>query len=191
MAPYTKWADIQRRRPLFLGRALPAGFERVTYEGYGPGGAAVLIDCVARDPEAAREPIRATFRRHGGYLAAPGAVAYLFNQVGLLSYPSATDGERLARLALRAGAEDVVVSEDGSIEVLTDPIDCQGVRSHLTKEDLAPESTEVTRRAWDLIAVSGEDARRMLHLLAALASLDDVRNVYSNAALPNEIVAEP
>jgi transcriptional/translational regulatory protein YebC/TACO1 len=194
MAPYRRWANIPRRRRARVAPAdgrLPAGCEVVHYEGYGPGGAAVLVDCVTADPSGLRERVRSAFARHGGRLGAPGAVRYLFNTVGLLSYPPGTGGERLAQVAFDAGAEEVLPGNEAQgPEVLTDPVDLASVRERLAGQGLAPAAAEVTERAWDAVAVSGEDARCMLHLLGALESLEDVRNVYSNAEIPEEIVAE-
>jgi transcriptional/translational regulatory protein YebC/TACO1 len=168
----------------------PAGSELVRYEGYGPGGAAVLVDCVTADRARTAEQLRSAFVCHGGDLGAPEAVSYLFNKVGVLAYRPGTDAEPLlARAALEAGAEEVVAGGD-RLEVLTDPIDLDAVRGRLAAQGWVPVAADVTERAWDAVPLSGEDARRMAHLLAALERLDHVRNVYSNVAIPEEIVAE-
>jgi len=191
MAPYSTWAVVQRHK-----RSVPAqvpvlrDLERVCYEGYGPGGTAVLIECETADRQRSGVLIRRLFAAHGGHLGAPGAVAYLFHPVGLISYPPGTDCDRVGEAALAAGAEDVVAGVDGGIEVLTDPIDLETVRMLLVANGLPPGSAQLTRRACTSVPLSGECARQMLLLLRALERVADVRDVYSNVALPDEIVAE-
>jgi YebC/PmpR family DNA-binding regulatory protein len=207
MASHTKWANIQH----LTGRAAkaasaPAGVrgpaaplpgtdlirgaeQPVRYEGYGPGGAAVLIECVTDDRNRTRASLRRAFSEHGGHLGAEGSVSYLFNHVGLMTYPPGTDEERLMHAALEAGAEDVVPNSDHSIEVLADPMEFETVRAILTHRGFAPAAAEVTERASLTTPLSGEPAERMVRLLEALEDLDDVRNVYSNVEISNEVLA--
>jgi len=211
MASHTKWANIQHvtgraakaasardglRGPDALppgkaiGTALIRGSEQqVRYEGYGPGGAAVLIECVTDDRNRTRADLRQAFSEHGGQLGAEGSVSYLFNHVGLMTYPPGTDEERLMRAALEAGAEDVVPNSDHSIEVLADPMEFETVRAILTHRGFAPAAAEVTERASLTTPLSGEPAERMVRLLEALEDLDDVRNVYSNVEISDEVLA--
>jgi len=161
----------------------------VSYEGYGPGGVAVLVECVTDDAARTVAELRQAFARHGGSLGASGSVAYLFHEVGLMNFPPGADVGRLIDVALDAGAEDVVPSDDGSVEVLTDPLDLDYVRAMLGSNGFAPASAEVTRRAAQCAELSGAAAESMLQLLEALVNINDVRNVYSNAEIPNEVLA--
>lgn len=148
-----------------------------------------MVDCLTDDRSRAAADVRRTFRQHGGYFGAADAVGYLFNTVGLLTYPPGTNGERLKEAALDAGAEDVVRHADSSVEVLTDPLDLAAVRTQLTQEGFAPATAEVTQRAAISLELSGETAEAMLLLLKALEQLDDVRDVYSNADIAPEVLA--
>ena len=210
MASHTKWANIQHvtgraakaasaragsRVPGALPPATASGtaplgsLEPVRYEGYGPGGAAVLIECVTDDRNRTRADLRRAFSEYGGHLGAEGSVSYLFNHVGLMTYPPGTDEERLMRAALEAGAEDVVPNSDHSIEVLADPMEFDTVRAILTDRGFAPAAAEVTERASMTTPLSGEPAERMVRLLETLEELDDVRNVYSNVEISDEVLA--
>jgi len=115
-------------------------------------------------------------------------VSYLFNTVGLMTYPPGTDEERLMQVALEAGAEDVVPHDDCSMEVLADPAELDTVRAVLTHRGFAPETAEVTRRAASAFELSGESAVRMVQLLETLQGLDEVRDVYSNAEIPEDVL---
>src|SRR5579885_735185 len=202
MASHTKWANIPHVKRLTEGRWARAaaarrangmpqaqGVEPVRYEGYGPGGAAVLIECVTDDRNRTRADLRRAFMEHGGHLGAEGSVSYLFNHVGLMTYPPGTDEERLMRAALEAGAEDVVPNSDHSIEVLADPMEFDTVRAILTDRGFAPAAAEVTERASLTTPLCGEPAERMVHLLEALEGLEEVRNVYSNVEISDEVLA--
>ena len=199
MASHTKWANIQHvmgraARPAAAradagGTAGICGLEPVRYEGYGPGGAAVLVECVTDDRNRTRADLRRAFNEYGGQLGAEGSVSYLFNHVGLMTYPPGTDEERLMRAALEAGAEDVVPNSDRSIEVLADPMEFETVRAILTDRGFAPAAAEVTERASLTTPLSGEPAERMVRLLETLEDLHDVRNVYSNVEISDEVLA--
>jgi transcriptional/translational regulatory protein YebC/TACO1 len=125
--------------------------------------------------------VRRVFLEHGGNLGADGSVGYLFNTVGLMTYPPGTDEERLMQVALEAGAEDVVPNGDDTMEVLADPAELDTVRAVLTHRGFAPLTAEVTRRAATALELSGDSATRMVRLLETLQGLDEVRDVYSNA----------
>jgi YebC/PmpR family DNA-binding regulatory protein len=196
MASHSKWANIQRREIAQARRkdrggnsAGQEGFEFVRYEGYGPGGAAVMVDCLTCDRGRVGDELRRTFNRYGGALGADGSVSYLFNTVGLMTYPPGTDEDELIRAALEAGAEDVVPSQDSSVEVLADPLEFDTVRAVLTHGGFAPATAQVTQRAATSLELSGESAERMVHLLQALEELDEVRDVYSNVEISDEVLA--
>jgi YebC/PmpR family DNA-binding regulatory protein len=166
-----------------------AAYDTVRYEGYGPGGVAVMVDCLTDNRNRTAGEVRHAFASWGGNLGASGSVAYLFNQVGLMTYPSGTSEDRLMEVALQAGAEDVLAHPDGSIEVLTDPLDFETVRAQLHMDGFEPASAEITQRASTVVSLHGEVAETMVHLLEALDDLDDVQSVYSNAEVPDEVLA--
>lgn len=163
--------------------------QSVRYEGYGPGGAAVMVDCLTDDRGRVSDQVRRAFAEHGGNLGADGSVSYLFNTVGLMTYPPGTDEEELMRVALEAGAEDVVPNADRSVEVLADPFEFDTVCAVLTHSGFAPATAEVTQRAATSLALSGESAEQMVQLLTALEGLDEVWDVYSNVEISHEVLA--
>jgi len=193
MTRHSTWASLQRRNATLAARRSEgrhrqprAGQELVRFEGYGPGGAAVVVECVTDDRGTLAAQLRRLFLEHGGNLGADGSVSYLFNTVGLMTYPPGTDEERLMQVALEAGAEDVVPRDDHSMEVLADPAELDTVRAMLIHRGFVPLTAEVTRRAASSLAVSGESAARMVQLLETLQGLDAVRDVYSNAEFADE-----
>jgi YebC/PmpR family DNA-binding regulatory protein len=133
--------------------------------------------------------VRHLFSKYGGNLGADGSVGYLFNQVGVLSYPPSAPEERVLEAALEAGAEDVVTNDDGSIDVLTSPADFETIRDTLTAAKLVPETAEVTMRSATSVRLDPDHAASMVKLLESLEDLDDVQNVYSNADIAEEILA--
>lgn len=158
------------------------------YEGYGPGGVAVMVECLTDNRNRTVADIRHAFAKHGGNLGADGSVAYLFNRVGLLGYPRDVNENALMEAAIEAGAEDVVVNDDGSVEVLTDPDEFVAVRTALEAAGFTAEVATVTMRSSVTIALEPEQARRTLALLEAFEDMDDVQNVYSNADIPEEVL---
>lgn len=177
-----QWANVRHVRG---SRAVEHGAGKarpVRFEGYGPGGCALLVDCLTEEQERTRVLLRGVFREHGGHLGARNSVAYLFDRVGLMRYPLQLSLERLTRTALSAGAEDVIAAE-GAIEVLTDPEDFYAIRSRLRRQGLSELSAEVTERAALTAAVGGEAALDAMRLISALAALGEVCDVYSNAQL--------
>lgn len=171
------------------GEAGGEDFHEARYEGYGPGGVAVMVRCLTDNRNRTVSDLRYVFTKYGGNLGAEGSVGYLFNQVGLLCYPPGSDENRIMEAALDAGAEDVVSHGDGSIDVLTDPADYERVREGLIHAGLAPAQAEITLHAATSVALQGEQAEAMAHMLEALEDLDDVQHVYSNADIPVEILA--
>lgn len=161
-----------------------ADIQEVRYEGYGPGGAAVLVECMTDNRNRTVSEVRNAFARHGGNLGAEGSVAYLFNPVGLISFRPGVVEAQLMEAALDAGAEDVIVNDDGSAEVLTDPRDFPRVREALVEAGLEPAAAMLTLRSAVQVAVAGEEATRLAGLLEALEDLDDVQAVHCNAGTP-------
>ena len=197
MSGHVSWASIQRRKSGLASRrgqqrerTPHAGQQLVRFEGYGPGGAAVIVECLTDDRGRVGAQVRHAFVQYGGHLGADGSVSYLFNTVGLMTYPPGTDEERLMQVALEAGAEDVVPVGDRSMEVLADPAELETVRAVLTHRGFAPQTAEVTQRAATGLALSGESAERMVRLLETLQGLEEVRDVYSNVEIPDEALGD-
>jgi YebC/PmpR family DNA-binding regulatory protein len=165
-------------------------YEETRYEGYGPAGVAVMVDCLTDNRNRTVAEVRFAFSKHGGNLGADGSVAYLFEHVGQLTYAAGSDENRVMEAAIEAGASDVVTNDDGSIEVVCAPEDFESVREAMTAAGLEPESAEVTMRASTKVPVSVEEAETLLKMLDALDELDDVQNVYSNADIPEEALEE-
>lgn len=165
---------------------MPDVIESIRYEAYGPGGAAMLIDCRSADRERTIGTVRSVIRAHGGYPGARGSVSYLFNEVGRLVFPAGTDAGRLAAAAVRAGAEEV---DPSGLEVLTDPIELDAIREALREAGFEPATAEVTQRASIRVPLKGEVAVELLQLIGALNDLDDVETVYTNAEIPDEVLA--
>ena len=165
-------------------------YDEIRYEGYGPGGIAVMVDCMTDNRNRTVAEVRHAFSKSGGNLGTDGSVAYLFAKVGLLSYPSGADEDAIMEAALEAGAEDVVVNDDTSIDVITDPDDFSDVKDAMTSHGFEPDSAEVTMRAETSTALGAEDAEKMLRLLDNLEELDDTQKVYSNADISEDILNE-
>ncbi len=156
-------------------------YEENRYEGYGPGGVAVMVDTMTDNRNRTVAEVRHAFSKYGGNLGASGSVAFQFAEQGVLSYPPGSDEDRIMEVAIEAGADDVVSDEDGSVEVLTAPSAFQTVKAAMTAAGLAPDEAEVTMRSGSSIKLGLEDAQKMIKLLDVLEDLDDTQNVYSNA----------
>ncbi|MEO7149017.1 MAG: YebC/PmpR family DNA-binding transcriptional regulator [Rhodanobacteraceae bacterium] len=161
-------------------------YEEVRYEGYAPGGVAVIVDCVTDNRLRAVADVRHAFGKFGGNLGTEGSVAYLFKKLGVLSYPPGSDEEKITEAAIEASADDVVVRTVGSIEVLTSPEQFESVRDAMQKAGLQPADAAVTLRADTAVAVTGETVEQVCKLLDWLEELDDVQDVHCNAELPAE-----
>ncbi len=164
--------------------------EEARYEGYGPGGVAVLVDCLTDNRKRTVAEVRHAFSKHGGKLGTDGSVAYLFHKAGLLVFPSGTDEDALMEAALEAGAEDVINNEDGSFEVLTAAEDFFVVKEALERAGQAAESAALTLRAQTSSELDAGNAQSLLRLLDVLDELDDVQQVYSNAAISGDVLAQ-
>jgi YebC/PmpR family DNA-binding regulatory protein len=161
-------------------------YEEVRYEGYGPNGVAVMVDCLTDNRNRTVAEVRHAFSKFGGNLGADGSVGYLFTQSGSLTYGPDQSEDRIMEAAIEAGAVDVVVADDGSIEVLTQPDEFESVRDAMTAASLEPDDAEITMRADTRIAVEADNADSMLKLIEMLEDLDDVQQVYTNAEFPEE-----
>ena len=161
-------------------------YEEIRYEGYGIGGAAIIVDTMTDNKVRTVAEIRHIFSKHGGNLGTEGSVSFQFKHCGQLIFAPGTSEDKVMEAALEAGAEDVIADEDGAIEVLTAPADFEAVKNALQAAGFNPEVAEVTLRAENTIALSGEDALKMQKLLDMLEDQDDVQNVYHNAELDLE-----
>ncbi|MBL1431958.1 MAG: YebC/PmpR family DNA-binding transcriptional regulator [Gammaproteobacteria bacterium] len=164
-------------------------YEEVRYEGYGPGGTAVIVDCMTDNRNRTVAEVRHAFSKHGGNMGTSGSVAYLFSQIGVLVYPPESDEDAIMEQALEVGAEDVVSHDDGSIEVVTSFEDFTRVNEAMTAAGLEPAMSEVTMRASLAAALDFDGAESLMKLIDRLEDLDDVQDVYSNAEISDEIMA--
>jgi YebC/PmpR family DNA-binding regulatory protein len=172
------------------GASDDANYDEVRYEGYGPNGVAVMVDCLTDNRNRTVAEVRHAFSKHGGNLGTDGSVAYLFTKNGVLSYAPGTDEDRLMEVALEAGAEDVVGNDDGSIDVITAPDDFVSVKEAMREAGLAPEHAEITMRPSNSVDLELEDAEKVTKLVDRLEDLDDVQNVYTNADFSDEVMAQ-
>jgi YebC/PmpR family DNA-binding regulatory protein len=158
-------------------------YEEIRYEGYGIGGAAVIVDCMTDNRVRTVAEIRHAFSKYGGNLGTEGSVAFQFKHCGQFVFAPGADEDKVMEVALEAGAEDVVTDDDGAIEVLCSPVDFEAVKAALEGAGLKPDVAEVTMRAENTIDLAGEDAQRMQKLLDVIEDLDDTQDVFHNAVL--------
>lgn len=161
-------------------------YENLVYEGYGPGGVAILVDCLTDNKNRTVAEVRHAFSKSGSELAASGSVAYLFERKGQMVFSSEVDEDTLMEEALEAGADDIVNHEDGSFEVLTAPEDFMNVKDALTAKELVAEAGEITMLPSTQTELDVSTAVKVLNLIERLDDLDDTQNVYSNAEIPPE-----
>ena len=175
---------IERAIKKATGELEGVEYEEIRYEGYAPGGVAVIVDCLTDNKVRTVADVRHAFGKCGGNLGTDGSVAFMFRKLGVLSYAPGVDEDKVTEAAIEAGADDIVVyPEDGAIDVLTAPESFEPVKAAMAAAGLAPDLAEVTMRADNDIAVEGETAEQVVKLLRWLEDLDDVQNVYSNADL--------
>ncbi len=172
---------IERAIKRGTGELEGAQYEEIRYEGYGPGGAAVMVECQTDNRTRTVGDVRHAFTKQGGNLGTDGSVAYLFSKVGVLGFVPGISEDKVMETALEAGAADVVTDDDGTVEVLTSPEQFTAVAEAMKKAGLKPKMAEVTQRPANFVSLIGDDAEKMLKLLEALEDLDDVQNVYTNA----------
>jgi YebC/PmpR family DNA-binding regulatory protein len=177
---------VKRNIDKATGALEGVNYEEIRYEGYGIGGAAIIVDCMTDNRVRTVAEVRHAFSKYGGNLGTEGSVAFQFKHCGQFLFAPGAPGvteDKVMEVALDAGAEDVVTGEDGSIEVLCAPGQFEAVQAALEAAGLKPELAEVTMRAENTIELGGEDAQRMQKLLDAIEDLDDVQDVYHNAEL--------
>ncbi|AVQ80573.1 MULTISPECIES: YebC/PmpR family DNA-binding transcriptional regulator [Variovorax] len=174
---------IKRNIDKATGNLEGVNYEEIRYEGYGIGGAAIIVDTMTDNRVRTVAEVRHAFSKHGGNMGTEGSVAFQFKHCGQIVFAPGTDEDKVMEVALEAGAEDVVTDDDGAIEVLTAVADFEAVKNALEAAGLKPEVAEVTMRAENPVEVTGEDAAKMQKLLDVLEDLDDVQDVYHNASL--------
>jgi YebC/PmpR family DNA-binding regulatory protein len=172
---------IKRNVDKATGNLEGVSYEEIRYEGYGIGGAAIILDTMTDNRVRTVAEVRHALSKHGGNLGTEGSVAFQFKSCGQLIYAPGTPEDQVMEVALEAGAEDVITDEEGAIEVLTSPGDFEGVKNALEAAGWVAELAEVTLRAENSVALSGPEALTMQKLLDVLEDLDDVQNVFHNA----------
>jgi YebC/PmpR family DNA-binding regulatory protein len=175
--------NIERAIKRGTGGLDGANYEQIRYEGYGPAGAAVIVDTLTDNRTRTVAEVRHAFTKFGGNMGSEGSVGFLFKHCGQLLYAPGTDEDKLMEAAIDAGAEDVLVHGDGSLEVITDPHDFARIRAAVEAAGFRAELAEVTMKPANETEMAGEEAARMQKLLDALETLDDVQDVYTTAAL--------
>ena len=175
--------NIKRNVDKATGNLDGVTYEEIRYEGYGIGGAAIIVDTMTDNRVRTVAEVRHVFSKHGGNMGTEGSVAFQFKHCGQLIFAPGTSEDKVMEVALEAGAEDVITDDDGAIEVITAASDFEAVKNALEAAGLKPDVAEVTMRAENTIDIAGEDAAKMQKLLDALEDLDDVQDVYHNASL--------
>ena len=175
--------NVERAIKRGVGGLEGANYEEIRYEGYGIGGAAVMVDCMTDNKTRTVADVRHAFTKFGGNLGGAGSVAFLFKHCGQLVFAPGTNEDQLMEAAIEAGAEDVITNEDGSIEVVTAPNDFVAVRTALEKKGFKAELAEVTFKPTSENAMKGDEAARTQKLLDAIEAIDDVQDVYTTAVM--------
>ncbi len=165
-------------------------FDEIRYEGYGPSGVAVMVDCLTDNRNRTVAEVRHAFTKAGGNLGTDGSVAYIFSKIGILSYPAGSDEDAIMEAALEAGAEDVETNDDGSIDVSTGADDFMDVKDAMVAAGFEPEMAEVTMKASTSVDLDVDDAQKVMRMVDMLEDLDDVQNVYSNAEFSDEVMEQ-
>ena len=174
---------IERAAKRGAGAQEGVSYEEIRYEGYGLGGAAVLVDCMTDNRIRTVAEVRHAFAKHGGNLGTDGSVAFLFKHCGQFVFAPGTSEEKVMEAALESGAEDVVRNDDGSVEVICAPADFTAVKEGLAKVGLKPDLAEITMKPTAENVLKGEEGGRMQKLLDSLENLDDVQDVYTTAVI--------
>ena len=174
---------IKRNIDKATGNLEGVNYEEIRYEGYGIAGAALIIDCMTDNRVRTVAEVRHILSKSGGNLGTAGSVAFQFKNCGQFIFAPGTSEDKVMEVGLEAGAEDIITDEDGAIEVLCAPADFEAVHKAFIEAGIEPDAAEVTMRAENTIALSGEDSEKMQKLIDALEDLDDVQQVYHNAEL--------
>ena len=181
---------IERASKRGAGELEGASYEEVRYEGYGPNGIAIMVDCMTDNRNRTVAEVRHVFSKRGGNMGTDGCVAFMFNQKGIISLPSGLDEDAVMEVALEAGAEDIITNDDGSIDVFTTPDDYAAVKDALDAAGFAAQSAEVTMHPDNTVSLDLDDAQKAIAMIDAFEELDDVQQVYSNADFSDEVMAQ-
>lgn len=186
LAANMKSSTIENTLKKATGALEGVAYEKSRYEGYGPGGAAVMVDCLSSNKNKTVAEVRHAFSKAGGSLGVDGSVAYLFNEVGVISYADASNEDAVLEVAMEAGADDVISHQDGSLEVVTNHDDYLAVKQALLAAEFEPAYAELTMRATTKAELDAKNTEKMLRLIEVLEDLDDVQAVYSNADISDQ-----
>jgi len=181
---------IERAIKRGTGEGDDTSYDEIRYEGYGPAGTAIMVDCLTDNRNRTVSEVRNAFTKAGGNLGTDGSVAYMFSRTGVLMYPQGSDEDAIMDAALEAGAEDVITNENGSIEVVTTFEDFITVKDAMTTANFEPEAAEVIEKAANLIDVTLNDAEKIMRLIDTLEDLDDVQDVHTNADFSDEVLEQ-
>ncbi|MFK5892656.1 MAG: YebC/PmpR family DNA-binding transcriptional regulator [Pseudomonadota bacterium] len=181
-----------------VGRAVKRGagtddgsnFDEIRYEGYGPVGVAIMVDCLTDNKNRTVAEVRHAFSKAGGSLGTDGSVSYLFSKIGVISFPAGSDEEAIMEAALDVGADDVETNDDGSIDVTTDDATFMTVKDAMATAGFEAEMAEITMTASTSVDLSLDDAQKVIRIVDMLEDLDDVQNVYSNAEFSDDVMAQ-
>jgi len=179
---------IERAIKRGAGGAEGENYDEIRYEGYGAGGTAVMVDCMTDNRNRTASEVRHAFSKMGGNLGTDGSVAYLFTKQGIVSYASGVDEDAIMEAAVEAGAEDVIVNDDGSVDVITAAESFAQVKDALIAAGFQPDADEITYNASTNAVLDQDDAEKLLRMIDMLEDLDDVQNVYTNAEISDEIL---
>jgi YebC/PmpR family DNA-binding regulatory protein len=181
---------IERAIKRGTGEGDDTSYDEIRYEGYGPAGTAIMVDCLTDNRNRTVSEVRHAFTKAGGNLGTDGSVAYMFDRTGVLIYPEGSDEDAIIEAALEAGAEDVETNDDGCIEVSTAFEDFIAVKDAMTAANFEPEEAEVVEKAANMIDVDLDDAEKIMRLIDTLEDLDDVQDVHTNADFSDEVMAQ-
>ena len=181
---------IERATKRGAGELEGAAYEEIRYEGYGPNGIAIMVDCMTDNRNRTVAEVRHVFSKRGGNMGTDGSVAYLFNQKGIISFGNDITEDDVMEIALEAGAEDIVTNADGSVDVFTSPDDYSAVKDALDTAGLESQSAEVTMYPDTTVSLELDDAQKAIAMIEAFEELDDVQQVYSNADFSDEVMAQ-
>ena len=181
---------IERASKRGAGELEGAAYEEVRYEGYGPNGIAIMVDCMTDNRNRTVAEVRHVFSKRGGNMGTDGCVAFMFNKKGIISLAPGVDEDVVMEVALEAGAEDIVTNDDGSIDVFTTPDEYAAVKDALDAAGFEAQSAEVTMHPDTTVSLDLDDAQKAIAMIEAFEELDDVQQVYSNADFSDEVMAQ-
>ena len=182
--------NIDRAIKKGLGNTEGEDYQEIRYEGYGPGGAAIIVDCMTDNKNRTVAAVRHAFSKYGGNLGSDGSVEYIFDQIGLLTYENISNEEIFFDIAVELDVEDINTDDDKYIEIITSPLNLEKVSNILQKKGFQPKNSEITIHAKNTALLNLNQANSMIKLLEMLDDIDDVQNVFSNAEFPDEILEQ-